>query len=223
MPGWRTRLRPALEKMTLPHMNQDFICLASASPRRAELLRQIGVQFSTVVVDLDETPFDDETPRDYVIRVASEKARYAGHHLAPAGAIVLAADTAVVLEQELFGKPRDRQDALVMLDRLSGREHCVLTAVAVHFRDQVRVVVSESLVEFRNITSAEAEAYWDTGEPSDKAGAYAIQGLGAIFVKHLHGSYSGVMGLPLFETAGLLTGVGVNALGLAVELAEYRV
>lgn len=209
--------------MTLPDMNQDFICLASASPRRAELLRQIGVQFTTVVADLDETPLDDEPPRDYVIRVASDKARYAGQHLAPVGAIVLAADTAVVLEQELFGKPRDRQDALAMLGRLSGREHCVLTAVALNFRDHVRVALSESQVEFRNITTAEAEAYWDTGEPADKAGAYAIQGLGAIFVKHLRGSYSGVMGLPLFETAGLLARVGVNAPGLAVELAEYRV
>jgi septum formation protein len=217
------RLQPASEKMTLPHMNQDFIYLASASPRRAELLRQIGVQFSTVVADLDETPLHDEAPRDYVIRVASEKARYAGQNLAPAGAIVLAADTAVVLEREVFGKPRDRQDGLLMLGRLSGREHCVLTAVAVHFRDQIRVALSESRVEFRNITTAEAEAYWNTGEPADKAGAYAIQGLGAIFVKHLQGSYSGVMGLPLFETAGLLAGVGVNALGLAVELAEYRV
>jgi len=204
-------------------MNQDFIYLASASPRRAELLRQIGVQFSTVVADLDETPLNNEAPRDYVIRVASEKARYAGQHLVPAGAIVLAADTAVVLEQELFGKPRDRQDALAMLGRLSGREHCVLTAVALNCRDHVRVALSESLVEFRDITAAEAEAYWDTGEPADKAGAYAIQGLGAIFVKHLRGSYSGVMGLPLFETAGLLARVGVNALGLAVELAGNRV
>lgn len=204
-------------------MNQDFIYLASASPRRAELLRQIGIRFTTLVADLDETPLAHELPRDYVRRIASEKARYAGLHLAPAGAVVLAADTAVVLDQDIFGKPRDRRDALAMLERLSGREHCVLTAIAMHVRDQVRVALSESLVEFRVITASEAEAYWDTGEPADKAGAYAIQGLGAIFVKHLRGSYSGVMGLPLFETAGLLGQVGVNPPGMAIELADSRV
>ena len=131
--------------MTLPHMNQDFIYLASASPRRAELLRQIGIRFSTLVADLDETPVAGELPRDYVLRVASEKASYVGQHLAPAGAVVLAADTAVVLDQDIFGKPRDRHDPLTMLHRLSGREHCVLTAIALHVRVQVRVALGESL------------------------------------------------------------------------------
>jgi septum formation protein len=199
--------------MTLPYMNQDFIYLASASPRRAELLRQIGVRFSTLVADLDEAPLASESPEEYVTRIAAAKACHAGQQLASPGTVVLAADTAVVLGAEIFGKPADRQDALAMLARLSGREHRVLTAVAVQVQGRQLVALSESLVEFRKISPAEAKAYWNTGEPADKAGAYAIQGLGAIFVKYLQGSYSGVMGLPLFETAGLLAQAGVRGLG----------
>ena len=195
--------------MTLPYMNQDFIYLASASPRRAELLRQIGVRFSTLVPDLDETPLDGETPEDYVVRVAREKAEFAGEHLVPGGGAVLAADTAVVLGSDILGKPRDRDEALAMLGKLSGREHRVLTAVALCAEGATRVALSESKVEFRPLSLAEAQAYWNTGEPADKAGAYGIQGMGAVFVKRLHGSYSGVMGLPLFETAKLLGEAGL--------------
>ena len=195
--------------MTLPYMNQDFIYLASASPRRAELLRQIGVRFSTLVPDLDETPLDGEAPEDYVVRVAREKAEFAGEHLVPGGGAVLAADTAVVLGSDILGKPRDRDEALAMLGKLSGREHRVLTAVALCAEGATRVALSESKVEFRPLSLAEAQAYWNTGEPADKAGAYGIQGMGAVFVKHLHGSYSGVMGLPLFETAKLLGEAGL--------------
>lgn len=192
-------------------MNQAVIYLASASPRRAELLRQIGVEFSTIVADLDETPLEGEGPGEYVMRVAREKAEYAGERLLPAGCAVLAADTAVVLDGEIFGKPRDRDDALSMLGRLSGREHRVLTAVSLHARGSDWSALSESRVQFRQITPAEAQAYWDSGEPADKAGGYAIQGLGAVFVQHLQGSYSGVMGLPLFETARLLEEAGLAA------------
>lgn len=195
--------------MTLPYMNQDFIYLASASPRRAELLAQIGVRFSTLVPDLDETPLDGEAPEDYVVRVAREKAEFAGEHLVPGGGAVLAADTAVVLGPDILGKPRDRDEALAMLGKLSGREHRVLTAVALCVQGATRVALSESKVEFRSLSLAEAQAYWNTGEPADKAGAYGIQGMGAVFVKHLHGSYSGVMGLPLFETAKLLGEAGL--------------
>ena len=120
-----------------------------------------------------------------------------------------AADTAVVLGDEIFGKPRDKDDALAMLGKLSGREHRVLTAVALHVQGTNRVALSDSKVEFTAFSAAEAEAYWNTGEPADKAGAYGIQGMGAVFVKHLQGSYSGVMGLPLFETAQLLSEAGL--------------
>jgi septum formation protein len=195
-------------------MNQDFIHLASASPRRAELLRQIGVRFSTVVTSLDEAPLAGEDPGNYVRRMAIEKASHARTHQLPVGAAVLAADTAVVLEGEIFGKPADKKDALKMMARLSGREHRVLTAVALHAPGTRLVALSESSVKMRPISVAEAEAYWNTGEPADKAGAYAIQGLGAIFVEYLQGSYSGVMGLPLFETAQLLEQVGVKTLEL---------
>lgn len=193
-------------------MNQAVIYLASASPRRAELLRQIGVDFSTVIADLDETPRERERPEEYVLRVAREKAEYAGERLLPPGCAVLAADTAVVLEDEIFGKPADRDDALSMLARLSGREHRVLTAVSLHARGSDWSALSESRVQFRGITPQEALAYWESGEPADKAGGYAIQGLGAVFVQHLQGSYSGVMGLPLFETARLLQEAGLGGL-----------
>lgn len=198
--------------MTLPYMNQDFIYLASASPRRAELLGQIGVRFSTLIPDLDETPLAGELPEDYVARIAREKAVFAGEHLVPEGSAVLAADTAVVLGNEIFGKPRDKDDALVMLGKLSGREHRVLTAVALYVQGKNRVALSESKVQFRSFSPQEAEAYWNTGEPADKAGAYGIQGMGAVFVKHLQGSYSGVMGLPLFETARLLSEAGLASM-----------
>ena len=198
--------------MTLPYMNQDFIYLASASPRRAELLGQIGVRFSTLIPDLDETPLTGELPEDYVVRIAKEKAEFAGEHLVPAGSAVLAADTAVVLGDDIFGKPLDRDDALAMLAKLSGREHRVFTAVALYVEATTRFVVSESKVEFKIFSPGEAEAYWNTGEPADKAGAYGIQGMGAVFVKHLQGSYSGVMGLPLFETAQLLSEAGLASM-----------
>lgn len=183
--------------------------LASASPRRRELLQQIGVPFALLSVAVDETPLPDELPEDYVQRVALSKAR-AGLQSLPAGdACVLGADTSVVLERRILGKPVDRADGLAMLAALSGRSHRVLTAVVLASQHacEMRLVVSE--VEFRTISPDEAQAYWDSGEPQDKAGGYAIQGWGAVFVSQLRGSYSAVVGLPLCETAQLLDRFGL--------------
>jgi len=185
------------------------IHLASQSPRRRELLLQIGIRHAVVDVAVDETPLPREAPAEYVLRLALAKAR-AGHALRPERP-VLGADTAVVIDDEVLGKPADRADAIAMLDRLAGREHRVLTAVAlVGEREETRLSVSH--VRFRPVAAGEAEAYWATGEPADKAGGYAVQGLGALFVESLSGSYSGVMGLPLFETGELLRRAGITPL-----------
>jgi len=186
-------------------MSTDFIYLASGSPRRRVLLRQIGVSYRLIDTAVDETALEDEAPLAYVSRVAAAKAN-AGWQCSrePDDAPVLAADTAVVLDGSILGKPRDQADALDMLRRLSGRSHEVLTAVALRSAAGLDGRVSRSVVTFRSIDAAEAGAYWDTGEPRDKAGAYAIQGRAAVFIADLRGSYSGVMGLPLFETAELL-------------------
>jgi septum formation protein len=195
-------------------MSADFVYLASGSPRRRELLQQIGVSFRLIGTELDETPLPGEAPVGYVSRLAAAKAD-AGWQLsrdlgvAP-NAPVLAADTAVVLDGKILGKPQDRNDAENMLLKLSGRAHQVLTAVAVRSAAGNEIKVSQSWVTFRAVDPAEAAAYWNTGEPRDKAGAYAIQGYAAIFIADLKGSYSGVMGLPLFETAALLNAAGIS-------------
>ncbi len=179
------------------------IYLASASPRRRELLAQIGVRFEVVVADLDESCHPGEAPELYVVRLALAKARAV--HLQRGERPVLGADTAVVVDEAILGKPRDRADALAMLGRLAGRSHHVYTGVALVLPDgAAQTRLSVSTVTFRPIAAAEREAYWASGEPADKAGGYAVQGLGAIFIERLEGSYSGVMGLPLFETAELL-------------------
>lgn len=186
------------------------ILLASRSPRRSQLLDQIGVAHEVRPVDLDEARAAGESPRAYVERVARAKAIAAReqHHL-QAGRVLLAADTAVVLDGLMFGKPADQGDGLRMLAALSGRTHEVLTAVAVHDGESLVAELSVSRVTFRSIDAHEQRRYWASGEPADKAGGYAVQGLGAVFVARLEGSYSGVMGLPLCETARLLHGVGV--------------
>jgi septum formation protein len=193
-------------------MGFDFVYLASGSPRRRELLQQIGVPFRVLGTGVDETTRPGEAPPDYVARLAAAKAeagwRGSGE---PAGIPVLAADTAVVIDGDILGKPADREDGERMLRRLSGRTHEVLTSVALRAAQGLEARISRSEVSFRRIAAGEARAYWDTGEPWDKAGAYAIQGRGAVFVAHLRGSYSGVMGLPLFETAELLEAAGVPA------------
>jgi septum formation protein len=196
-------------------VNCAFVYLASGSPRRRELLQQIGVPFRVIGSSVDETAWPGEAPRAYVARLAAAKAEagWLARPLAGASsgveAPVLAADTAVILDDRILGKPRDRVDAVAMLLNLSGRTHEVLTAVALRSVVGIESRISHSLVTFRNIQAAEAGAYWDTGEPRDKAGGYAIQGGAAIFVAELRGSYSGVMGLPLFETAELLMSGGV--------------
>jgi septum formation protein len=199
---------------------ERLIYLASGSPRRRELLRQIGVSFRVIGSELDETARSGESAAAYVSILAEAKAAVGwecsrdlrGGDLGggdPRGAPVLAADTAVVLEGEILGKPTDMNDAIAMLLKLSGRAHQVLTAVALRTVAGLEVRVSRSSVTFRSIGPGEARAYWDTGEPRDKAGAYAIQGYAAVFIADLQGSYSGVMGLPLFETAELLKAAGV--------------
>ena len=179
--------------------------LASSSPRRRELLTQIGLPFHIVPASIDETPEAGELAYAYVERLARSKALAGLNFLAQrADVCVLGADTAVVLDGRILGKPVDRDDALAMLQALSGREHEVLTAVAVADRDRCEARVVSSRVTFREISAEEAERYWETGEPQDKAGGYAIQGLAAVFISRVEGSYSAVVGLPLCETSALL-------------------
>src|ERR1700722_964904 len=191
-------------------MSQDFVYLASASPRRRELLQQIGVSFRVVGTAVDEAIRPGESAPAYVLRLAAAKTDAGWQSSRDASeAAVLAADTAVILGGRILGKPADRQDAEDMLRQLSGRTHEVLTAVALRTGDGVLTRISRSEVTFRNLAAGEIQAYWETGEPGDKAGAYAIQGRAAVFIADLRGSYSGVMGLPLFETAELLDRAGV--------------
>ena len=189
-----------------------LIYLASRSPRRRELLSQIGVHHEVVVADVDESLRPGEAPVEYVIRLALEKARTAHEALAGRPLLpVLGADTAVVVGDEILGKPRDRGDFLAMMERLSGRSHKVLTGVAL-VGEKTESRLSVSKVTFRSVSAQEAMAYWESGEPADKAGGYAIQGLGALFITRVEGSYSGVMGLPLFETAELLRSAHIELL-----------
>ncbi|HEV2212620.1 MAG TPA: nucleoside triphosphate pyrophosphatase [Gammaproteobacteria bacterium] len=184
--------------------------LASASPRRRQLLEQLRLSFKVQVAEVDETPRPGELPADYVLRLARTKAESMAGKLGQPVARVLAADTAVVLGSAMLGKPRGREEGVAMLGRLSGREHVVLSAIALWHDGRLDTALSTSEVRFRTIAAAEAAAYWDTGEPADKAGGYGIQGLGAVFVERLRGSYSGVMGLPLFETVELLRQAGMS-------------
>lgn len=184
--------------------------LASASPRRRELLTQIGVPFSLLSVSIDETPGTAEAPDAYVQRLAREKALAGLAQVDRDPACVLGADTTVVLDQQILGKPADKADALAMLQALSGREHQVMTAIALANGAGCEVRLVCSRVRFRAIGVDEAERYWASGEPQDKAGGYAIQGWGAVFVSSLEGSYSAVVGLPLCETAQLLEAYGLR-------------
>ena len=179
--------------------------LASGSPRRRELLTQIAVPFLTQIAPIDENALPGESPIAYVERLALTKAQAGLAALTDnADAVVLGADTAVVLDGRILGKPTDRADALATLSDLSGRTHEVLTAVALVSRERQVSRVVTSQVTFRALSQAEIEAYWASGEPHDKAGCYGIQGLAAVFVSQLQGSYSAVVGLPLCETAALL-------------------
>jgi len=185
------------------------IILASASPRRRELLEQIGVSYRVKAVDIDETPLLNELPLAYVERIAAEKSAACHNVVDVVDIPVLAADTAVVLNGQIMGKPHDFEHACKMLQALSGSTHLVYSAVSLR-TGQHRQAVSITEVAFRNLSNREITAYWQTGEPLDKAGAYAIQGAASIFVESIKGSFSGVMGLPLFETAQLLEQQGIN-------------
>ncbi|MBM4207876.1 MAG: septum formation inhibitor Maf [Gammaproteobacteria bacterium] len=189
---------------------QAQLVLASASPRRKDLLAQINISTIINPVDFDETPLPDEDPVAYVRRIAAGKSALCAEQLG-IDLPVLAADTAVVLDGKILGKPKDEEDAIAMLSALSGRSHQVLTAVSLRGK-QHRQTLSVSEVTFRLLGESEIRAYWRTGEPVDKAGAYAIQGLGSIFVVTINGSFSGVVGLPLFETAELLAKEGIHPL-----------
>jgi len=182
--------------------------LASGSPRRRELLTQIGVPFTVTTAPIDETPLPGESAEAYVERLALAKAEAGLANLA-GPAVVLGADTAVVLDGRILGKPENREHALAMLAELAGREHQVLTAVALSDGSRSLSLCVSSNVRFRPISTAEAQRYWISGEPADKAGGYAIQGLGAVFVTGLEGSYSAVVGLPLSETADMLAQFGI--------------
>lgn len=183
-----------------------MLYLASKSPRRRQLLQQLNVAFDIIEANIREVPLPDETALDYVKRIALEKAA-ACRQLTPDGAAILAADTEVVLDNRILGKPADTDAAVSMLQSLAGREHQVLTAVVL-LKDQPRTVISTNRVWFRPLTQEECLHYCRVNNPLDKAGAYGIQDQAAGFINRFEGSYSGVMGLPLTETAALLTGRG---------------
>ncbi|QHJ12545.1 Maf-like protein YhdE [Paraglaciecola mesophila] len=184
-----------------------MLILASQSPRRAELLGQIGIPFTTLSADIDESILPSETPENYVQRLAQQKA-LAGWHASAniAGSrLVLGADTVVVINEQVLGKPKDFDDANAMLNLLSGQQHQVLTAVTVTSGQRFETILVKTDVTFCALSPSQIEAYWQTGEPQDKAGSYAIQGIGGKFVTHIKGSYSAVVGLPLYETNQLLS------------------
>lgn len=187
--------------------------LASKSPRRRELLTQVGIRFDVLDVDIDETQKVNETAEDYVIRLAREKAVAGWNNEKPDHKPVLGSDTAVVIQGEILGKPENREDAIRMLNLLSGQTHQVMTAVALlnpfsnnvkNVQYELNSIINVSDVTFKVLSEQEIAQYVDSGEGVDKAGSYAIQGKAAAFITHLSGSYSGVMGLPLFETVKLL-------------------
>jgi septum formation protein len=188
-------------------MKPSALHLASSSPRRAAILRRMGLEFSAGGVGIDESPLAGEQADAMVLRLAAAKALAA---TCAADIVVIGADTAVVLDGEVFGKPVDEADAIRMLGALSGRRHEVMTGVAVRSECGVNRVLTVTAVEFREIRPDEALDYWQSGEPHDKAGAYAIQGLAGDFVRSVSGSYTGVVGLPVFETAELLRAAGIQ-------------
>ncbi|MFQ5981782.1 MAG: Maf family protein [Woeseiaceae bacterium] len=195
------------------------IHLASSSPRRHAILKALGVDFTAAGVDIDETRLQGEPVADMVVRLATAKARTA--RATVDGSIpVIAADTAVALDKRVLGKPGSQDEAMDMLARLSGRAHTVLTGVALDYAGEIATATSVTEVRFREIGPDEAHRYWQSGEPRDKAGAYAVQGIGGIFVEGISGSYSGVVGLPVFETAELLKNAGLNILRTELDSAH---
>ena len=190
-------------------MSVPDLHLASSSPRRRDILTAMGISFTHAGVDIDESRLPGERPVTMVERLAREKAEAKTNELP-----VLGADTVVVLGDTVFGKPRSLDDALSMLEALSGKTHRVVTAVALRFNGGTTIDTSDTRVQFRDIDPDEALRYWHSGEPAGKAGAYAIQGIGGVFVASIEGSYSGVVGLPVFETARLLDAAGIRIPGV---------
>ena len=188
--------------MTAPPKTK--IILASASPRRKELLHQVGIKAEIFIPDINETPKSNEIPMQYASRMAKEKAEYAVNVLGETDKLVIAADTCVVINKQIMGKPENEASAQAMLKTLSAQTHQVITAVCVNYASQWIEANSTSLVTFKLLTAEEINRYISSGEPMDKAGAYAIQGKGAAFITNLSGSYSGVMGLPLYETLEII-------------------
>jgi septum formation protein len=204
-----------MQENTLHNTFHHAIYLASRSPRRAELLKQIGVEFIVLPSDIDETPLLNEQSDAYVMRLAAEKARTCYDALIAQSAPiypVLAADTTVSLDGKILGKPQDDDDAFQMLASLSGRCHEVHTGIAVATPDGVKVAISTTKVEMATLSEQTILAYIATGEPRDKAGAYGIQGIAGALIKRIDGCYSGVMGLPIYETAALLGQAGIRIL-----------
>jgi septum formation protein len=190
------------------------LLLASGSPRRAELIGQLGIAFRIFRPEIDESIREGERALDYVRRMSHEKAYVARSELAGATAL-LCADTIVVIDDKILGKPAGREEATSMLEMLSGRSHRVITSVTISNQEREVTFESETIVKFRQLSKRDMEHYWATGEPIDKAGAYGIQGLGAVFVESIEGSYSNVVGLPLMETAQTLEEFGIDCLELA--------
>ena len=186
-------------------MNPDYVVLASASPRRAALLRRARIPYRVRPADIDETVREGEGAHDCAARLARAKAAAVTTPMP-----VLAADTVVSVDRRLLGKPRDRDEFTGMLRSLSGREHQVVTAVALRWGDRVATGSGQATVAFRELEEAEIAAYWRSGEPQDKAGGYGIQGIGGVFVRHLTGSYTAVVGLPLAETEALFVRFGID-------------
>ncbi|WP_455220449.1 Maf family protein [Kaarinaea lacus] len=196
------------------------IYLASQSPRRRALIEQLGIHYQTLDVDVDESPQPGEIPADFVTRLALEKARAGWQLVAKQSVPVVGADTCILLDQHIVGKPENREEGIQLLKRYSGRAHQVVTGIAIvgpklgqQGTDIVQHVrINTSTVTFRVVTNEECEQYWETGEPIGKAGGYAIQGKAAIFIEKLEGSYTGVMGLPLCEFAELISLFGIKIL-----------
>ncbi len=207
----------------MPSFSNPLIYLASASPRRSELLQQIGVAHQVRPVDADESTRFDEAPADYVVRLARAKAEALWKQLTQDQRLpVLGSDTTVALGRTILGKPANRADGIAMLRQLSGHTHQVYTGVALRSENGIESRLSVSDVTFRSLSDVEIESYWATGEPADKAGGYAVQGRAAGFIARIEGSYSGIMGLPLFETAELLAGIGWQLSAATVATRDSR-
>ncbi|MCP1661328.1 Maf family protein [Neisseria perflava] len=196
-------------------MKTHTLYLASGSPRRREILENLGYTVIRLPADIDETPSENEPAADYVQRMARQKnaaavAQWQAQHDTPPTFPILTADTTVAYQNHILGKPENAAYAAQMLAQLSGTTHQVLTAVCVYWQGESRAVLQQSDVRFKALSGEEIQAYIASGEPMDKAGAYGIQGVGGAFVKHLQGSFTGVMGLPVFETMALLRGFGLN-------------